>query len=78
MKLLALCGFLFVCLLCLNIFAAEGTRVRRRCCSKASAVNKNPHKGIGFKVTPVETRRSCKPCSRRVPVVFSGPLPQLK
>ncbi|KAF2982877.1 hypothetical protein EK904_005812 [Melospiza melodia maxima] len=55
-----------------------GQRMRRRCCSKASTVKKNPHKAIGFKGTPVEARKPCKPCPLQGHGVFSGPLPQLK
>ncbi|RLW04084.1 hypothetical protein DV515_00006118 [Chloebia gouldiae] len=76
MKLLALCGFLFVCVLCLSVVAVEG-QVRRRCCSKVPKRNKNPHEGISSKIIAVPTRRYCKPCRWRDPM-FPGPLPQLK
>ncbi|KAF1506847.1 hypothetical protein FQA23_0003208, partial [Aptenodytes patagonicus] len=78
MKLLALCGFLFVLLLCLNAFTAEGRKVKKVCCSKLPKLNKKAHKGINFKMTPMEIRKYCKPCPQPAPPVVPGPLPQLK
>ncbi|CAN0164905.1 unnamed protein product [Bubo scandiacus] len=78
MKLLALCGFLFVCLLCVDAFTAEGRKVKKVCCLNLSKLNKKVHKGINFKMTQMEIRKRCKPCPQRGHLMASGPLPQLK
>ncbi|XP_027505149.1 protein GPR15L-like [Corapipo altera] len=76
MKLLALCGFLFVCLLCLSAFAAEGREVRKVCCSVVPKHNKKAHKGVSSKMTPKKIKKYCRPCPQFL--VAPGPLPQLK
>ncbi|XP_027751732.1 protein GPR15L-like [Empidonax traillii] len=76
MKLLALCGFLFVCLLCLSAFAAEGQKARKVCCSIVPKRNKKAHKGVSFKMTPKNIKKYCRPCPEVL--VAPGPLPQLK
>ncbi|XP_042719339.1 protein GPR15L-like [Lagopus leucura] len=77
MKLLALCGFLFVFLLCLSAFTAEGRNVKKGCCLKLAKINRRVHKGSRSKMTPMQIRK-CKPCAASGPVFAPGPLPQLK
>lgn len=78
MKLLALYGFLFVLLLCLNAFTAEGRKVKKVCCSKLAKVNKKANKGMPSKTAPMQIKKYCKPCAQPDPLRIPGPLPQLK
>lgn len=77
MKLLAFCGFLFVFLLCLSAFAAEGRNVKKGCCLKLTKMNRKVHKGTHSRMTPMQIRK-CKPCAAPRPLFAPGPLPQLK
>nr|XP_025972527.1 protein GPR15L [Dromaius novaehollandiae] len=78
MKLLVLCSFLFVLLLCFNTFTVEGRKVKKICCSKLPKLNKKAQKGMNPKMTLMEIRKYCKPCPQAAPPVIPGPLPQLK
>lgn len=78
MKLLVLCEFLFVFLLFLSAFTAEGRKVKEVSRSKLLKLNKKVHKGTNFKIIPVEMRKYCKACPQKALKDAPGPLPQLK
>lgn len=78
MKFLVLCEFLFIFLLLLNAFTAEGRKVKEVSRSKLSKLNKKVHKGMNSKMIPVEIRKYCKACHQKALKEVPGPLPQLK